>query len=243
MFSISHIRAHGLIESVSGLNLLVAITAGIVGVIYGYDLGAIASAILFLKRDLHLTDFHISVVTSPVVLGQLLGTFVAGRIANALGRKRTMVGVALGYALFAALQGLAPNMWFLTAVRFLLGFAIGLSIVTAPAFIAKSAPQRIRGAMLVTFQIATTSGVVLAYFVGAAFAHAGSWRLILAVSALPTLLVLALIIRLPETPRWLLMKNRHREAVDLLRRLDPSMDRRSRPTLLSWSWPTRSGAA
>jgi sugar porter (SP) family MFS transporter len=212
------------LKSVSRLNLFVALTAATIGIIYGYDVGSIASAILFLKPDFHLSDFQVSIVTSAVVLGQLFGAFSAGRISNAIGRQRAMVGVALGYAIFAALQGFAPNALFLTIVRFLLGFAIGVSIVTAPAFIAESAPQKIRGSMLVTFQIATTSGVVIAYFVGAALADLESWRLILSLSTIPALLVLLLIIRLPETPRWLLMKNRRREAVALLRQLDPDMD-------------------
>ena len=143
--------------SLSRLNVLIAGTAAIVGLIYGYDLGSIAGALLFLVPDFGLSTFMTSVVVSAVVLGQLVGAFVAGRISNTIGRKPTMVLVALGYAIFAGLQGLAPNEWFLTVVRFLLGFIIGLSIVVAPAYIAESAPMRIRGSMLVTFQIATTS--------------------------------------------------------------------------------------
>jgi sugar porter (SP) family MFS transporter len=220
------------LESVSRLNLFVALTAGIVGIIYGYDVGSIASAILFLKPDFHLSNFDVSIVTSAVVLGELFGAFSAGRISNAIGRQRTMVSIALGYAIFAALQGVAPNAWFLAGVRFLLGVAIGVSIVTAPAFIAESAPQKIRGSMIVTFQIATTSGIVIAYFVGAALANFENWRLILSLSAIPALLVLALIIRLPETPRWLLMKNRRQEAVALLQRLNPDMDSEAEASII-----------
>src|SRR5215208_4617024 len=214
----------GGLRSLSRLNVLIAVTAAIVGLIYGYDLGSIAGALLFLVPDLGLSTFMTSVVTSAVVLGQLVGAFVAGRISNTIGRKRTMVLVALGYALFAGLQGLAPNEWFLTAVRFLLGFIIGLSIVVAPAYIAESAPIRVRGSMLVTFQIATTSGIAIAYFVGAALASTESWRLILSLSAIPAVIVLLLIARLPDTSRWLLMNGRREEAADLLRRVEPDMD-------------------
>src|SRR5215213_11134600 len=123
----------GLRGSVSRLNVLIGGTAAIIGIIYGYDLGAIAAAILFLEPDLGLSTFMVSVVTATMVLGQLFGAFSAGSITNRLGRKRTMVGIALGYVIFAALQGAAPNEWFLIAARFLLGFTIGVSIVTAPA--------------------------------------------------------------------------------------------------------------
>jgi MFS transporter, SP family, galactose:H+ symporter len=119
--------------SVSRLNVFIGGTAAIIGIIYGYDLGAIAAAILFLEPDLGLSTFMVSVVTATVVLGQLFGAFSAGSITNRLGRKRTMVGIALGYVIFAALQGVAPNEWFLIAARFLLGFTIGVSIVTAPS--------------------------------------------------------------------------------------------------------------
>src|SRR5215212_4726710 len=211
-------------ESLSRLNILIATTAAIVGLIYGYDLGSIASALLFLVPAFELSTFMTSVVTAAVVLGQLLGALFAGRISNTIGRKRTMVFVALGYAVFAGLQGLAPNEWFLTVVRFLLGFAIGVSIVVAPTYIAESAPVRVRGSMLVTFQIATTSGIAVAYFVGAGLAATESWRLILSLSAIPAIIVLLLIARLPDTARWLLMNGKREEAVDLLRRVNPVMD-------------------
>jgi MFS family permease len=78
--------------------------------------------------------------------------------------------------------------------------------------------------MLVTFQIATTSGIAVAYFVGAALAPTESWRLILSLSAIPAVIVLILIVRLPDTARWLLMNGRREEAADLLRRVEPDMD-------------------
>ncbi len=209
----------GLRGSVSRLNIMIAGTAAIIGVIYGYDLGSIASAILFLQPDFNLSTFMVSVVTATVVLGQLFGAFNAGRITNWIGRKRTMVGIALGYAIFAALQGLAPNEWFLIGARFLLGFTIGLSIVTAPAYIAESSPRGVRGSLIVTFQVATVAGIATAYFVGAALAGLESWRLILSLSAIPALIVLFFIIRLPDTPRWLLMNDRREEALDLVRRV------------------------
>src|SRR3712207_6992075 len=116
----------GLRGSVSRLNVFIGGTAAIIGIIYGYDLGSIASAILFLQPDLNLSTFMVSVVTATVVLGQLFGALFAGRITNTIGRKCAMVLVALGYAVFAAFQGLSPNEWFLIVARFLLGFTIGV---------------------------------------------------------------------------------------------------------------------
>ena len=220
----SNQREGGRWGSVSRLNMLIAGTAAIIGIIYGYDLGSIASAILFLQPDLNLSTFMVSVVTATVVLGQIFGAFNAGRITNWIGRKRTMVGIALGYAILAALQGLAPNEWFLIVARFLLGFTIGVSIVTAPAYIAESSPRSVRGSMIVTFQVATVTGIAVAYFVGAALAGLESWRLILSLSAIPALIVLFLVIRLPDTPRWYLMNDQREEALDLVRKVQGDVD-------------------
>jgi sugar porter (SP) family MFS transporter len=202
-------------------NILIVLAAAMIGLIYGYDLGSIATAILFLTPDFQLTAFQTSVVTTAVVVGQLIGAFLAGRITNRFGRKNTMIFVALGYAAFTGLQGLAPNEWFLTGVRFLLGLIIGVSIVTAPAYIA---PKSVRGSMIVTFQIATVSGICVAYFVGLALAGTESWRLILSLAAIPALIVLFLVLRLPDTARGLMMMGRRAEAVEVLRRVDPDVD-------------------
>ncbi len=212
-------ESRGLHDPVSRLNVLIAGTAAIIGIIYGYDLGSIASAILFLKPDFHLSTFMVSVVTAAVVLGQLVGAFNAGRITNRVGRKRTMVGIALGYAVFAVLQGVAPGVYFLIVVRFILGFIIGVSIVTAPAYIAESSPRRTRGSMIVTFQVATVAGIAISYFVGAGLATFGSWRLILALSVIPAVIVLFFIVRLPDTPRWHLMNGRREEALELIQKV------------------------
>jgi SP family galactose:H+ symporter-like MFS transporter len=214
----------GLRGSVSRLNVFIGGTAAIIGIIYGYDLGSIAAAILFLEPDLGLSTFMVSVVTATVVLGQLFGALSAGRISNRLGRKRTMVGIALGYVIFAALQGLAPNEWFLIVARFLLGFTIGVSIVTAPAYIAESSPRSVRGSMIVTFQVATVLGIAVSYFVGAALAGLESWRLILSLSAIPALIVLFFVLRLPDTPRWYLMNGQREEALDLIGRVQGDVD-------------------
>src|SRR5215208_1169508 len=205
-------------------NLLIVIAAATIGLIYGYDLGAIATAIIFLQPDFGLSSFMVSVVTTAVVVGQLFGALSAGRISNRIGRKNTMIAVALGYLVFTGLQGIAPNEWFLTGVRFLLGFMIGVSIVTAPAYIAESAPKSVRGSMIVTFQIATVSGICIAYFVGLALSGTESWRLILSLAAIPALIVLFLVLRLPDTARGLMMMGRREEAVEVLRRVDPDMD-------------------
>ena len=85
-------------------------------------------------------------------------------------------------------------------------------------------PEEHPGFHAVTFQIATVSGICIAYFVGLALSGTESWRLILSLAAIPALIVLFLVLRLPDTARGLMMVGRRAEAVEVLRRVDPDVD-------------------
>src|SRR3954468_544224 len=202
----------------------VAVAAATIGVIYGYDLGNISGALLFITKEFDLSTKQTEWVATIVVAGSIAGALVASRLANAIGRKPTMVLVAITYAIFAVLSGLAQSLVWLDTARFFLGVTIGISIVTAPIFVAESSPAAVRGSLIVMYQVATVSGIVVAYFVDYALAGGGAWRLMLALSAVPSLLVLLVLARLPDTPRWYLMKGRRDRARETLRRTDPEAD-------------------
>ena len=179
----------------------IAVAAATIGVIYGYDLGNISGALLFITKEFDLTTKQTEWVTSIVVAGSIAGALVASRLANAIGRRPTMVLVALGYAVFAVLSALAPSLVWLYVTRFFLGLTIGVSIVTAPIFVAESSPAAVRGGLIVMYQVSTVTGIVSAYLVDYALAGAEAWRLMLALSAIPALLVVGVLVRLPDTPR------------------------------------------
>ena len=202
----------------------IAIAAATIGVIYGYDLGAIAGALLFITDEFELSTKQTEWVATIVVAGSVLGALCGGRLANAIGRKPAMVIVALTYAVFAILSGLATSLVFLDVARFFLGVTIGISIVTAPIFVAESAPAAVRGGLVVMYQVATVTGIVVAYFVDYALAGAEAWRWMLALSAIPALGVVAVLARLPDTPRWYVMKGRMEEARATLALTDPEAD-------------------
>src|SRR5262249_54509351 len=167
------------------LGFRVAIAAATIGVIYGYDLGNISGALLFITKEFDLSTKQTEWVATIVVAGSIVGALAASRLANAIGRKPTMVLVAITYAVFAILSGLAQSLVWLDVTRFLLGVTIGVTVVTAPIFVAESAPAAVRGGLIVMYQVATVTGIVIAYFVDYALAGSGSWRVMLAPSARP----------------------------------------------------------
>lgn len=211
-------------RSTSALGWRIALAAATVGVVYGYDIGNVAGALLFLTEEMDLSPTLQGSVTTVLVAGNIVGALIAGKLATAIGRKKTMIIVVIGYAVFAAWSGLVSDILWLDIARFFLGVSIGLSLVVTPIFLAESAPAAIRGSLVVAYQLATVSGILLAYLVDWALAGTGNWRLMLALSAIPSVLVLFLLVTLPDTARWYLMTGREQRARETLRRVDPTAD-------------------
>jgi sugar porter (SP) family MFS transporter len=212
------------LKSSSRLGLLVAGSAATVGVIYGYDQSNIAGALLGLTAEFQLSTHDQELVTTAVVVGQIVGALGGGALANRIGRKPSMVLVAFGFGVFSLLSGLAFSVPTLLAARLLLGVSVGVSIVVAPVFVAESAPTRVRGAMLVLYQVATVIGIIAGYLVAWALAGAGGWRLLLGLAAVPAALVVLMLLRLPDTARWYMLRGRREEARRVLADLDPDTD-------------------
>ncbi|OBK26861.1 sugar porter family MFS transporter [Mycobacterium asiaticum] len=205
----------------TGRGLLVGLTAASVGIIYGYDLSSIAGALHVISRDFHLTDDHKELVTTMVVIGQIGGALGAGVLANAIGRQKSMVLILLGYALFALLGAMSVSVPMLLAARLLLGVTIGVSVVVVPVYVAESAPAAVRGSLLAAYQLATVSGIILGYVVGYLLAGSQGWRWMLGLAAVPATLLLPLLLRMPDTARWYLLKGRVDDARRALLRIEP----------------------
>jgi sugar porter (SP) family MFS transporter len=202
----------------------VALSAAAIGVIYGYDTGVVAGALLFIPGEMHLSTAQTSSIATTLALGMIIGALAGGRLADRLGRRVTMVGVAVGYVVFALLSAVAQGIVFLDIARFLVGLTVGVTLVAAPVFIAESSPARSRGSLLVAYQVATVAGIMCAYLVDYALAPAAAWRWMFGLSAIPAAAITVVLLRLPDTPRWYAMRGRREEAAEVLARIDPAVD-------------------
>ena len=201
--------------------LLVGLTAASLGVVYGYDLSNIASALLFITDEFGLTTRQQELVTTAVVLGEIAGALGAGVLANLIGRKWSMVLVAAGYAVFALLGATSDSVPMLLVARLLLGLTIGVSVVVVPVFVAESAPASVRGSLLVGYQVATVFGIIVGYLACYLLAGSRDWRWMLALAAVPAALVALLLLRMPDTARWYVLKGRVAEARRALQQVEP----------------------
>jgi sugar porter (SP) family MFS transporter len=202
----------------------VALSAAAIGVIYGYDTGVVAGALLFIPHEMHLSTAQTSSIATTLALGMIVGALSGGRLADRFGRRIVMVGVAVGYVVFALLSAVAQGIVFLDIARFLVGLTVGVTLVAAPVFIAESSPARSRGSLLVAYQVATVAGIMCAYLVDYALAPAAAWRWMFGLSAIPAAVITVVLLRLPDTPRWYAMHGRRDEAAEVLARIDPAVD-------------------
>jgi len=196
-----------------------ASVAAIAGFLFGYDEGIIAVARPLLDSDYTMSPLVAGFMTAAVPLGALAAASVAGPIADQFGRRRVLMFAAVLFTLGALIASAITAIWMLVLARLVLGLAIGAAAVAAPLYIAETAPQKIRGSMVATYQLAITIGIVIAYLTGLLIAGVGMWRPMFGLGAVPGLLFLIGLAFLPESPRWLVLKRSAKEAQESLRRL------------------------
>lgn len=143
-----------------------------------------------------------------------------------LGRKWTIFWTCVISAITCIWQGLVNLKWYhLFIARFCMGFGIGVKSATVPAYAAETTPATIRGSLVMLWQFFTAVGIMLGYVASLAFYHVGdhgisgglNWRLMLASACIPAIIVLVQVPFVPESPRWLMGKERHEEAYQSLR--------------------------
>jgi sugar porter (SP) family MFS transporter len=192
--------------------ILTAAIAGLGGLLFGYDTGIIASAMLFIRSDLGLSSFEQGLVVSAVPIGAAFGALAAGPMADKYGRRLVIIVSAVVFIVGAIISALADSVGVLTIARVVIGIAIGFASATAPVYISEMAPPEIRGRLVTLFQLAVTIGILAAYLVGLALEPAGDWRWMLGLGAVPALLLAGGMIKMPQSPRWLVMSGQEFKA-------------------------------
>ncbi len=216
----------------TNLPLIAAIVgvATIGGFMFGYDSGAINGTQEGLKTTFGLSDAALGQVVSSLLIGCATGAFLAGRLADVLGRRMVMMAAAVLFIFSALGSGSASGAGLFVVFRFLAGAAVGAASVLSPAYISEVTPASIRGRLSSVQQVMIITGLTgafvanyfLAQWAGSSLAqyhgHA-AWRWMFWVQAVPALLFLGTLLVIPESPRFLVSKGRLAEAEAVLARL------------------------
>jgi sugar porter (SP) family MFS transporter len=185
--------------------VLTAAIAGLGGLLFGYDTGVIAGALLFIKTDFDLGSFTQGLVVAAVPIGAVAGAAIAGPAADTYGRRLMILIAAAVFIVGALASAAAPGVEVLVVARIVIGVAIGLASAAAPVYISEVAPPESRGRLVSFFQLAVTIGILVAYLVSLAFDASESWRWMLGLGCVPALALGFGMLRMPQSPRWLVM--------------------------------------
>jgi len=214
------------------------------GLLYGIDIGIIDPALPYLHRATRLGEAQLSLVVAAVMAGSILGSVVAGMLADWLGRKRMLIVSALLFVGSVTVIYLSQSFISLMLGRLLQGLSGGVIAVVVPLYLAECLPANQRGRGLALFQFALTAGIVLAAFIGNHYLGnaeltiqaAGSdtaaviaaadraWRSMFLAVLYPGLLFLLGCLCVSESPRWLMRRGRPDQARAVLARLRPAAD-------------------
>ncbi len=198
---------------------IIAGTAALGGLLFGYDTGVISGALLFLRTAFALSPLMLGVVTSIALAGAAVGAAIAGTLADRFGRRPVLLATAIVFSGGALLSAAATDLATLLAGRLVVGVGIGGASMLTPLYLAEIAPARQRGALVSANQLAVTLGILISYLVGYALAAGGAWRWMLGLGAVPGVVLAVGMFLLPESPRWLAGHGHVERATRALRRL------------------------
>jgi SP family sugar:H+ symporter-like MFS transporter len=205
--------------------------ATIGGLLFGYDSGAVNGTQDGLKAAFALSEAGLGFTVGSLLIGCAFGAFLAGRLADLLGRRNVMMLAAVLFLIGALVQGFADSQLVFVAARIAGGMAVGAASVLSPAYISEVAPANIRGRMTTVQQIMIITGLTAAFVVNYALAQSAgksteafwgdyeAWRWMYWMQAVPAAVFLVALFFIPESPRYLVSQGRLEEAGAVLSRL------------------------
>lgn len=223
--------------------IFLSIVAALGGFLFGYDTAVISGTISMVTNQFDLSPVMQGWYVSSALIGSILGVSIAGWLSDLIGRKKSMALSALFFLVSAAGCALADTMDILVVYRILGGLGIGMISIISPMYISEIAHEKIRGSLVTLYQLAITLGFLGAYLVNFKLLDYSIstpmkgdhlvdlvfieevWRGMLGMEAIPAAIFLIIVFLLPESPRWLFMKNKEAKAVKVLSNIFRSKDR------------------
>ncbi|KAL9327753.1 hypothetical protein ACSQ67_002756 [Phaseolus vulgaris] len=196
-----------------------SIVTSMISIIFGYDTGVMSGALIFIKEELGISDTQQEILAGILNICALVGSLVAGRTADYIGRRYTIVAAALLFLAGSVLMGYGPNYAVLMVGRSVAGVGVGFALLIAPVYSAEISSSKSRGFLSSLPELCIGIGILLGYVVNYLLGKLTlklGWRLMLGIAAVPSLALALGILAMPESPRWLVMQGRLEKAKSVL---------------------------
>lgn len=185
-----------------------SLTVAIAGFLFGFDTAVISGADQSIQVLWETTPlFHGLFVMSSALWGTVIGALMGSWPCDRFGRKKTLVLIGVLYLLSAIGSALAQDPYTFAILRFIGGLGVGISSIAVPAYISEIAPAKVRGRLVATYQFQIVFGILVAFLSNYLLSGiiVEDWRVMLGIEAVPALVYFLMILKAPESPRWLLL--------------------------------------
>lgn len=207
-----------------GVVIKVSIIAALAGLLFGLDIAYVNGALNFITQEFNLTVEQAGDVAGFLLAGAAVGALFSGWLSRKFGRKKVLVLAAAIFTVATVFTVLVHEFNLFLAARFIMGLGVGVASFVAPLYLSEIAPFKIRGALIAMYQLMITIGIFLMFISNASLEHTGSWRLMLAVLLVPSVIMLIGTLTLPESPRWMALEGRFDEAAAILNKIRSSKE-------------------
>ncbi|XP_013395118.1 proton myo-inositol cotransporter isoform X2 [Lingula anatina] len=195
------------------------------GFLFGYDTGVVSGAMILLREEFRLDSLWQELIVSVTIGAAAVFALVGGVLNDSFGRKPVIVTASLIFTVGSIIMGLAIDKYMLLAGRIVVGIAIGLASACIPMYVAECAPSPLRGRLVVLYQLLITAGILVAAVCDGLFCYVEQgWRYMLGLAGIPSAIQFLGFLFMPESPRWLITKQRDDQARRVLQSIRGVLD-------------------
>jgi len=203
-----------------GYLVLICTIAMIGGLMFGFEIAIISGAVPYIQSYFNWNELQLGWGVASLLVGAILGSIFSGLLTDTFGRKKILILVSLLFALSCIGAATATSPALFVAARLLGGISVGASSVLSPMYVAEVVPTRYRGSMVSVYQLTITLGILVSYLINYGL-HGleNNWRWMFATGTLPSVLFFIGLFFIPESPRWLMIRGRKNEALNIMTRI------------------------
>lgn len=203
---------------------LILFVSAMLGLLSSYEISVISGVLVFLRSEFAMTTAVQSQIVSVLILGAMGAIVLAGPILDRFGRKKGLFIAGIFYLIGSFLSLLANSILQIIVARIFSGIGVGVASITIPLYLAEISKPKIRGAVISFYQLSVTVGILLSYLVNFGFSATENWRGSFFVGFLFSALGFVGVFFIPESPHWLLLRKRSKEAAEVLKILRAGED-------------------